>query len=817
MKRPGIHWVAGIWVAVAALVFLETGAAAAPSLQSVMAHKDVDPAYQGKPHVVFFIHGLLGNADTFGDFGQLLGHRYESVQNLHVVQLTYPSAPNQEVPEFVHELHPYSFAKIINTRMISYLIEQGAEGRAECIRLAREQKWSLDRLKECQSYVVGLDTPYSFIAHSQGALVAMVYLNTCLRAKGLMNRCQFDEGRLLYERVLRSFAEAQNIRISAHVGDPDPTGASRAFLENEVQNALIGERLFEHSSEKANSPSPPQMRNFFSLGAPFYGSPVANSTAQGQFLRFMSNKLPARQIQQLAIGSPGLTWQRVLMLNRKTSLTQDGDWTNPYPQDLKIFNFAGMIPDFTLFKFFKFEHPKDFEQDVVVSAPEARLDFLYYLESPQDPNAAPIQGITNAVSDYYPLDLIPHLEVGGRKPGVARVTYADYQDHPSFQWVATQLDRTFGWDKGVPGARPLKSEATLRSQFADNLRNFTSEIKLATPIGYHRTFPILRKNVQIRAGLPHVFDQLVKKDPRFLVWDLLLASGSNRQAEKISEHFYQTYYHIGSLRPEYGFRPRVEDFSQFFVRSSGGYDLAYHFRILGFENKTFVAPVLAGITSYAEVMLKPFHPIAPTTAITRVGDSRSCRLGIMGSKTPKRAKFNEMTPEDRALNGGSDSVRLDSKILTREQLAVQERLWKKYAQNQALTFSSLSDTMEQGQSLASLETGAILEVLGRVQAHDRSGKPVDRYLITTPELRQRDGVRRFSDISIQKGTRWVNVVDVDLFKDDELVGISFGTGTTPGNVCIADSNRNDPYLHERAQGSIYGLPSVNRALYSLDF
>ena len=146
----------------------------------------------------------------------------------------------------------------------------------------------------------------------------------------------------------------------------------------------------------------------------FWGSPTANRGVSLEgFLNAINSvfPVPVRQILQLAIGSRGLSWQRSNMLNR-SQINDDGSWTNHYPKGLRVYNVAGIVKNDGLLDkgilgdalFDLFIDSQTHENDVIVAAPEARLNFLYFLENKDNPDQRRhnLRGQTNIESRYHP-------------------------------------------------------------------------------------------------------------------------------------------------------------------------------------------------------------------------------------------------------------------------------------------------------------------------------------------------------------------------------------------------------------------------------
>lgn len=798
-------------------------------MRLVMERKARIRGYDARPHIIFLEHGLLASSSTFGDLGPILAQRYERARNLQWASLDYPSRPDAAIADLIAELHPYSFAKILNARMINYLVEQGIRERAECQALARESRWTPAQLQDCEAHTVSLDTPYSFIVHSQGGLVAMAYLNTCLRLRGDRRKCHYAEGRDLFAGILQAQLAG-------------PRGSDLEVLRARAE-ARAFENLYAHEDLKLARDAPAQVRNLITLGTPFSGSPTANLAVKYEkVFDLLKNYLPIRQFNELAIGSPGLTWQRALVLQRKAFAEEGagdlfGGWRNPLPPDLVVTNVAGLIPSAHFFQFIGLDYPTPFEQDLIVGAPEARLDFLYYLEpDPAKGSAARVlSGMTHAAEAYHPIQFVSHIDSSGKYLPIAEVTRNNWQVHPTYSIVMDALDRSFGiFDPKVEPASSFKR------RYIERLANFTSEIKVALPQGYHRPLATLIGNVAVHPREAGVFQELLKKDAKFLGQTIVPGAGWNRQAEKIADYFYQTFFHIGTFAEKHAFYPRQDRIEDLYRQTQGGHPLDYTIDLIGFERKTFSARALPSLTSYSEVYLRPYLPI-PATALPPAGTAEvgatetarfhvdaegalwsenfrspraTCRLGLLAAKTPPRAKFSEMSPEHRQQLGGT-LVRLDYATHTDAERGLHRWMWDRYAPNQGKVFLSLRDRMAEGR--AELEAGTVLEVLGRVQGENGDGR-LDRYLVTSPELRKRDRLRRFAELSARAGVRWVNVVDVDLFRDADVVPLSVRGERTRGNDCVGDRLVNSVAgreLRQIARDRTYRLAKENREAYGI--
>ena len=92
-------------------------------------------SYDPRPHVVFMIHGLLAAESTFGHLENIIKKEIGPYRNIKTKNLTYPTVTNsQSITEYElsKDLHPYDFARIINSKIISYMVEKGLSEIKSC-------------------------------------------------------------------------------------------------------------------------------------------------------------------------------------------------------------------------------------------------------------------------------------------------------------------------------------------------------------------------------------------------------------------------------------------------------------------------------------------------------------------------------------------------------------------------------------------------------------------------------------------------------------------------------------------------------------
>ncbi|MCB0414393.1 MAG: hypothetical protein KDD50_08675, partial [Bdellovibrionales bacterium] len=815
-----------------------------------------------KPHVVFFVHGLTGKDATFHELHKSLIHQYGDYKNLHIYSIDYPTSPEQykflgldkkrakesknkkeleyieSIEDRVANLHPFHFAKIMNTKIIDYLYEAEAQDIRECKTAYAENSLEYE---QCYNNRVTLNTEYSLIVHSQGGLAAMAYLNTCINPDHF-EKCRYNDGIKIYHHLF----------ITKNMDDV------RENLFQEVSDSL--DALKEHTRRPPQDLTQlglkgalyaPNLTNMISLGSPFWGSPTANKGIQFEPLLSAVHEtiaLPKRQVIQLAIGSRGLSWQRNNMLNRKL-ISENGVWTNHYPPKFRAFNVSGVIQrgnafdkayglgDFVIDWFIDSEYH---ENDIIVPAPEARLDFIYYLENIDSPEASPLRGRTYAVDSYHPFNYshvpLPLVDsVSGMT--VFLMDNNQYQQSNAFKVIKLALDSTFN-----PEYNSTQAREEIKKSYVGKLSNFTSEIKLVTPHGYHRPISIVEDEIQIQPKNPEEFEAVKLKNTTYVK-----TNSQNNYAEKIKYYYWQTYYHIGRFSPTWSFYPKTQNLDDQFAKLRGGHRLNYNIEPLGFEKKSFYNLVMPSYTSYAEVFLKPYLPLAPSQKVINgelilghwayggnkkefyldsnkslhVRNSTSsmgqyCHIGIMGQLTPDRFKHTEKAGMSRAdfIKNRRSSIILygrrsdvANEVITSEwnnrEYPVGAYLWNKYARNQNKFFASVTEPTfdEQNPDLSPYRApvGTVVEVIGRYRqgliddfseiARECSPEEklrglsacqtqsIDRYLITSPEIRKADRLKSPHSVGITNsngrvlGVRWVNVVDVDMLKTHESLPV----------------------------------------------
>ena len=425
----------------------------------------------------------------------------------------------------------------------------------------------------------------------------------------------------------------------------------------------------------------------------------------------------------------------------------------------------------------------------------------------------------------------------------------------SYDVILHALDKEFNF--------PTYREQNLKTNFTKKLKNFTSELKIITPIGYQKEFPIKDINIKISPEDKSVFEHTSLDDGL-----LVRAHGQNHRAEKIKNYFWQSYYHIGRFNNQYAFYPGKTDLNEVYQKTNGGYKLNYSLNILGFEAKTFYSQVMPSYTSYSEIFIVPHipetlrtkrrnkkrQPIVAVIKLLTKGKSlykvlsmtqnfkieeniieesqhkSFCSVGFVGE--PTKDKFSHsrkagLSKTDYTLlktdiirrNGklGNETFKVITTMGQSVDVPAGMYLWRKYALNQNLYFKQFNEKVFNTKMLFknigltlypknNFTPGTPLEILGRhtVGFKDKiSGigrrctpeekdnkissckrRSIDRYLVTSPSIRQTDGIQKFSEITHNKGIRWINVVDVDMLKDNQSI---YYTNPGHGNLLFKNS------------------------------
>jgi hypothetical protein len=557
---------------------------------------------------------------------------------------------------------------------------------------------------------------------------------------------------------------------------------------------------------KINLDSYKNLTNVIALGAPFWGSATANNYRNLEKMPIIGKsilkEIPLEQLKRLAIGGKGTTWQRSLMINRdpdQYNWKYLSKWDSRYGDELEFYSVGALsyraIKNLSLVKrkfLDKLMSPKRYKQDTVVGLPESRPDFYFNLENVVDPEN-PFKGLTSLGKNHFVVDslhtgiLMPHCL------GVAYITLKNYSTHPSYIVIDTVFLKYFNRQDFKNGYISLSEYKANKDNFEvdksrsryfhdGELLNFTSEIKIILPKGYHRPIKIEKNQVQIKALAPKAFSTLRLKNS---FW--ANGSGFNEVGLKIKNYYGQSYYHIGKFSSGFGYNPRYSNFNKYIINNPNGFNLTYNISPFGFKLKTFSTKVYPSLNSYTEIFITPNLPYKKSNIINFDPHKKSCRIGIVGNMTPfdgRKIRYDK----------SGKLIRSEEKRYFR---------WREIADNQLKIYRTVDTPLpikvkKLGLIQASsnmeytLAPGTPLEVIGRYATSE-----VDRYAVTSPEIRLSDGLTAFSEISLNRGVRFVDVKDIDIDKD---ILTSSGVKRT---FCLKDDEPWNSYLSPKQYKKIY--------------
>jgi len=653
---------------------------------------------------MFFIHGFLGGAETFGELDQILMDRYGEY-DLKVKNITYPTLlENQE-----EDIGTVKFAQIVYTKIVSYLVENN----------------------------ISFNSAYSIVAHSQGGLVTMKYILQCIKNKS----CKYETG----------------LKILQKLNDPS--------IEND--------NLMENLDEKTTFSIPENFQHFISIGTPFWGSAKGGSGLRDKLAKLIPT-IPMKQLRELHIGSPQITKTRMALI-RPTS--ENGKWTNPFPLDLKIYNLSGDIIEF----YPKGKRDKILslnmkmlkrEYDIAVDVASSRIDFYYYIE---DEKLKTVQGKTNFNSTFSPF-VYSHI----RMPGIHIEPMVDIYNNKYGRNNPTTISLYKILDKYFHVKNEKKHEIDNQYKIR-NLNNFLVELKYKLPKKYKRDIPIEFRHLTIYPDKKKAFNEVKLSNSilsKYYGKNKQSKSSQNTQDSKEKTKTFQTFYHFGKLKNKYAYKPSKKQ------KTAPLLNINYRFdpKFPGWQTQTTKIPVRASYSTYAEILLKPFLPISKPDKnenINYFNNSSTYLLSarkILNNKNKNKIKIFSLDLRSKpTLKYNVLSLKIFKtkfpetvikksnfkcyigKVATQENTIHQGILYKNVdAINEKLDDRKISTRKR-------LENGRAIKILGRFSKTTELNS-YDRYLVTSRDIQKIDGLKSEPKVG-KKGTRWINVVDVDIVKN----------------------------------------------------
>ncbi len=784
---------------------------ASDQLGSCRPRENASPLARGRrPHFVFFIHGYRDDGSAFKQFPEILCERFKD-QNIRVKMLGYPSLGGAESGE----LKVYEFAQLVYAQIVSFMTEESLADLEYNRGLPAEERFK---------YVPTSNSSYSLVGHSQGGMVALNYLNSCFADRMDANKGKFH---CTYEKGLE-------IATPENMGD---------FVRREL--------LDNKETYKSRSTAPLNVRNLVTYGTPIWGSPMSNSfqTPWKDWLSGMVQGFPKTQTENLAIGSRTTSLLRVWMSNRPKDLNwTNREWQSPYPSQLRVFNLAGYLGEILddgnffmglgLRQVFK---PGENELDMVVAPQEARADFFYNIEGPEGRPA--YVGKVDLTNNFSAINAI-HSPLGNYL-ALTDVTDENKDWHPGLIYLTKILNRTFSEleesgdqtfasveDEGKGKNIEIFSQEEKDKYFMNKISNFTNEFKLITPVGYHRKFVI--KDVAILPVDKSIYVTQKNEDAVGVQ-----TSGQNYYSLAIRDNFYQTFYHSGKFKDQYSVKPKRGDSPE--QVTPNGYPIDYEAKVFGFEPKKFSLQTLAGHSSYGEFFLRPHLPVGvgseqidgkTVVAAIKTNDGSAQVFSLDGRQklVSEKVALTSLTSFATAvLDRCYAGLRADNSAPASDRdnyLAVSSRV-RVDVKHEGLLYQDFADE----ESIGSLAIGEPVEILGRyatgfmdptfkmgrgctaierndVEKSDNYAgcgeRSIDRYLVTSPKLRDSDSVVKFSNIEIGKGLRWINVVDVDAADKNLPVRGKFNRKTMlPEGTCVRDGKDFAFYRPDQYEAWIY--------------
>ncbi|GEM_PF-6019565 len=596
-----------------------------------------------KPHAIFLIHGLMANADSFGDAAQLLHETYAQncKKNVRVHTIEYFTNPSREggILNFhrVQTLHPYDFAKVAYADMKAFLTKQAAIDRINGV--PSENQFSLD-------------TPYSIMVHSQGGITAMSILQSCIQSELEDND---EEQRCDYNAVLNEYQTLEDEDGNPHEKWNEDNLLTTEFVDNNGETRTVRVTPEEMYSQPAAN-----IKNLITFGTPFWGSPTANKGVSlenfidgfiSTIFKVLKKTYPKEQISRLAIGGRGTSFQRIFMLNRPrySDFGSNPEWEGLFDGQLNTYNVSGLLPTYdpayreahldgvlqniSAAIVNMFANPIYYENDIIVGNPEARVDFNYFIQN-IDKGQPSWRGQTKMAGQeqFYPFHLSHIPMFDDKVMGIANILRKDIEIHPSWLLIQKVLNKEFGLSSksGIESLITAGSDSEIvqfsqtekNENFVERLKNFTSEIKLVTPRGYHRKINIRESHVSAANKAPKdVYDEIVLASSLYVK-----TLGIHPDGLKIKHHYGQSIYHVGSFKDAFAFSPKTENLGEItntlYDKESNqtfqvnGYPLEYTIDLPGFHKTSFTQAVLPSFNSYAEIFLDTYLPFDHTWAQT---------------------------------------------------------------------------------------------------------------------------------------------------------------------------------------------------------
>ncbi|MGB0453571.1 MAG: hypothetical protein ACPGJV_07630 [Bacteriovoracaceae bacterium] len=581
---------------------------------------------------------------------------------------------------------------------------------------------------------------YSFVSHSQGGVVALKFIQYCVEKM----KCNYEKG-LEYIRA----AQEESVEVY------------EKNLEQKKSTKLAGKLKF-----------------VMTLGAPFWGSPLASRVSDFPLFKSLFKKqFPEKQLESLASGSLNLTLNRKYLLG---NLYQDEQWSSPIKSDVRFYNLSGYVnlkeikPQGIIQAIVKglslVFYRKTSETDIAVEVSDARIDFHYFIEktNPENQDQLDIfQGTTNLSQNYTPLQL-SHIHIPlFKQSGIFNLVDIDSKNkdqYSSWAYMKSIFDQEFGNEGKVFSEEEIAK-----------VRTFKVEVKTELPIGYHRKLPIKKSSFQLKAA-PGYEDEFQYLSATNTIFNKFSGMNTKHDDQKVKN--YQTFYHQGKLVK--GNHMRASEITH--SSSVPKYKIDYTLDIPGWEKKEFRLNVSPTFSSYAELIMKPYLPLKKREKNFYLNDFQSYLVNVlyydgrdmivttiedaMGERPYTKLKFYSSLKELKEELSKTEED-LEKRLATTCFEGKMGAIVKGTHENKAFELP----TSQNDEETYSLEEGEKVTVLGRVSTGNEGSlpgvqmeAPTDRYLVTSLNIRKNDRINNLEKAEQGKGLRWVNVKDVDIIK-----------------------------------------------------
>lgn len=449
------------------------------------------------------------------------------------------------------------------------------------------------------------------------------------------------------------FAHEIHRKIANYFEDNDfGPDTSYSFIVHS-QGGIVGYRyvqlcIYQKKCQTDDLTTPLNLVKFISFGSPFWGAPTANQISGIDFImnRFGSNN----QVDDLSVAGLQTTQMREGVLAKTEP---GGDWINPAPKSLDIYNVAGnlrergeqLFDSLGLIVKQVLSHT-DFESDVVVDVPSARGDFHYYVELPGNQDF--LRGTTNLIKQYFPITYW-HVPVDGAFL-VGKDTYRGMicikdndkfkpEGHVSYEIIKSIYYQHFNIHYTKPkklfSKHSVVANKVKQQDVARDLKMFGVQIDFLISDKLKRA----PREKDIVLTMREVDEDGVAVDAKKIkVIKLKNTIRQKYHGLNASDSLGRfSYYHFGLFKKKFG----LDVLNDSEPKSTY---IKYQVTVAGFLMKEFVIKVSPSYTSYARLNITPFRPLSLEDQMQkRVGKSKPSASASASGKNLKDTRNIFMT------------------------------------------------------------------------------------------------------------------------------------------------------------------------------